>query len=365
MKVAIIHYWLVSQRGGEKVLDALCAIWPEADIFTHVYDPAKSSPALLKRVVKTTFIQKLPFAKRLYKKYLPLMPFALEMLNLSGYDLVISSESGPAKGVLVDPTAVHICYCHSPMRYIWDQYHVYRAHSGRITRFAMALLLPALRAWDFLSAARVDHFVANSRFVASRIDKYYRRQATVIYPPVDVDQFSIVPDIGDYYLALGQLVPYKRIDIAVDAFTLMGKRLIVAGTGEEERKLKASAGASIEFVGWQSDAQIRDLMSHCKALVFPGEEDFGIVPVEAMASGRPVIAFGRGGALETVFPGKTGVLFGEQSVDAVCAAVEAYERDAACFDPQEIRAHAELFRPEIFAERIRGLVAGALTGRRY
>jgi glycosyltransferase involved in cell wall biosynthesis len=351
MKVAIIHYWLVSQRGGEKVLDALCAIWPEADIFTHVYDPAKVSETLRRRRVQTTFIQKLPFARKLYKKYLPLMPHALEVLDLTGYDLVISSESGPAKGVLVDPTAIHICYCHSPMRYIWDQYHIYRSHSGMITRAAMALLLPALRAWDFLSAARVDHFVANSRFVASRIDKYYRRQATVIHPPVDVDQFAISDEIGDYYLAFGQLVRYKRFDIAVDAFTRMGKRLIVAGTGEEEAKLKAGAGASVEFVGWQSDAQIRTLMSRCKALIFPGEEDFGIVPVEAMASGRPVIAYGRGGALETVVPGKTGVLFEEQSVDAVCNAVEAYERDAAGFDPHAIRAHAELFRPEIFAEK--------------
>ena len=357
MKVAIVHYWLVSHRGGEKVLDALCNLWPEADVFTHVYDPDAVSPALRKHDVKTTFIQKLPFAKTLYKKYLPLMPLALELLDLSAYDLVISSESGPAKGILVGPAALHICYCHSPMRYIWDQSHTYRANSGSITRVAMAILVPFLRAWDFMSAARVDHFAANSVFVAARIDKYYRRQATVIHPPVDVDSFAIAPDIGDYYLAFGQLVRYKRFDLAVDAFTRMGKRLLVVGTGEEGKRLRARASPSIEFLGRQSDAQIRDLLSRCRALIFPGEEDFGIVPVEAMASGRPVIAFGRGGALETVIPGQTGVLFYEQTVDSLCAAVNRYECDTDLFDPQRIRAHAEKFRPEIFAGRICALVA--------
>jgi len=357
MKVAIIHYWLVNHRGGEKVLDALSALWPEADIYTHVVDPETLSPRLRNRVIRTTFIQKLPFAKRLYKKYLPLMPLALEQLDLSTYDLVVSSESGPAKGVLVGPNALHICYCHSPMRYIWDQYHVYSANAGWITRVAMATLLPVLRAWDFLSAARVDHFIANSGFVAARIEKYYRRQASVIYPPVDVEHFAISPDIGDYYLALGQLVRYKRFDLAVDAFSRMGKRLLVAGTGEEEKKLRSRAGPSVEFLGWQSDAQIRELLAHCKALIFPGEEDFGIVPVEAMASGRPVIAYGRGGALETVVAGKTGLLFHEQTVDSLCAAVAEYERDASSFDPQTIREHAKGFRPEVFAGKIRALVA--------
>ena len=356
MKVAIIHYWLVSHRGGEKVLDALCEMWPEADVYTHVYDPSMASPVLRNRVVRTTFIQKLPFAKTLYKKYLPLMPHALELLDLSEYDLVISSESGPAKGVLVGPNALHICYCHSPMRYIWDQYHIYSANSGWVTRKAMELLLPSLRAWDFLSAARVDQFVANSAFVASRIAKYYRRQAAVIHPPVDVDNFAIAPEIGDYYLAFGQMVRYKRFDLAVDAFTRMGKRLLIAGTGEEEKKLRARAGSSIEFLGWQSDAQLQELLSRCRALIFPGEEDFGIVPVEAMASGRPVIAYGRGGALETVIPGRTGILFQEQTVDGLCAAVNDYERTAESFSPQQIRAHAENFRPEIFAAKLRALV---------
>ncbi len=359
MKVAIVHYWLVSHRGGEKVLDALCELWPQADIFTHVYDPESVSATIRSKTVKTSFIQKLPFAKRLYKKYLPLMPFALEVLDLSQYDLVISSESGPAKGVLVNPRALHICYCHSPMRYIWDQYHVYSANSGWATRLAMAVCLPALRAWDFLSAARVDRFAANSAFVAARIAKYYRRDATVIHPPVDVDHFAISSEIDDYYLAFGQLVRYKRFDLAVQAFSRMGKRLVVVGIGEEEKRLRAIAGPSVEFLGWRSDDQIRGLLSRCRALIFPGEEDFGIVPVEAMASGRPVIAYGRGGALESVVDRKTGLLFPEQTIDSLCAAVATFESIAESFDPQAIRAHAEKFRPEVFAERIRALVAEA------
>lgn len=362
MKVAIVHYWFVSHRGGEKVLDALCQIWPQADIFTHVYDPDAISATIRGRKVTTSFIQKLPFAKRLYKKYLPLMPFALEMLDLSQYDLVISSESGPAKGVLVNPLALHICYCHSPMRYIWDQFHLYSANSGLATRLAMAIFLPALRAWDFLSAARVDRFAANSAFVAARIAKYYRRDATVIHPPVDVDKFAIAAELGDYYLAFGQLVRYKRFDLAVAAFSRMGKRLIVVGIGEEEKRLRAIAGPTVEFLGWRSDEQIRGLLARCKALIFPGEEDFGIVPVEAMASGRPVIAYGRGGALETVVDGETGLLFAEQTVDSLSDAVSRFEAGAADFDPQQIRAHAEKFRPEIFAERIRVLVETARSG---
>lgn len=363
MKVAIVHYWLVSHRGGEKVLDALCELWPQADIFTHVYDPDAVSATIRSKTVKTSFIQKLPFSKRLYKKYLPLMPFALETLDLSQYDLVISSESGPAKGVLVNPLALHICYCHSPMRYIWDQYHLYSANSGWATRLAMAICLPALRAWDFLSAARVDRFAANSAFVAARIAKYYRREATVIHPPVDVDNFAIASEIGDYYLAFGQLVRYKRFDLAVQAFTRMGKRLLVVGIGEEEKRLRALAGPNVEFLGWRSDVQIRDLLSGCRALIFPGEEDFGIVPVEAMASGRPVLAYGRGGALETVVDRKTGLLFPEQTVDSLCDAVATFEAIADSFDPQQIRAHAETFRPEVFAERIRALVAETAASR--
>ncbi len=356
MKVAIVHYWLVSHRGGEKVLEALLDIWPEADIFTHVYDPEAVSPKLRDRVVRTTFIQKLPWAKKLYKKYLPLMPFALELLDLTQYELVISSESGPAKGILVNPQALHICYCHSPMRYIWDQFHLYRANSGLITRLAMNLLLPVLRLWDFSSAARVDQFIANSAFVAARISKYYRRDAVVIHPPVDVDSFVISPQVDDYYLAFGQLVRYKRFDLAVQAFNRMGKRLIVVGTGEEEKRLREIAGPTIEFLGSQKDGRVRSLLSHCRALIFPGEEDFGIVPVEAMASGRPVIAYGRGGALETVVHRRTGLLFGEQTVESLCDAVSVFEATEESFDPLYIRGHAEKFRPEVFAEKILTLV---------
>ncbi|MBE1426364.1 glycosyltransferase involved in cell wall biosynthesis [Desulfomicrobium macestii] len=348
MKIAIIHYWFIAQRGGEKVVEELCNLYPDADIFSHVVDRETLPPCVATRKIFTSFIDNLPFSNRWYKHYLPLMPLALEQFDLREYDLVISSESGPAKGVLTSPDALHICYCHTPMRYVWDMYHDYMSNSGRIKRFFMAPLLHYLRIWDRLSVDRVDHFVANSVNVARRIAKHYRRDADVVYPPVAVDDFSVSEQQDDFYLMVGQLVGYKRADLAVKAFTRSGKRLVIIGEGEQGRLLREIAGNNVEFLGRQPFEVLRNHYSRCQALIFPGEEDFGIVPLEAMASGRPVIAFGKGGALETVVDGKTGIFFHEQTEDALMEAVERFEGMNSHFHPAEIRAHACGFGPERF-----------------
>lgn len=360
MKVALIHYWLISMRGGEKVLEALCELYPEADIYTHVVDPDILSPKLKKHRIITTFISKLPFAKRFYQKYLPFMPLALEQLDLRDYDLVISSESGPAKGVLTNPDALHLCYCHSPMRYLWDMYPEYRDSAGFLTRMMMVPMAHSLRKWDYATGARVDHFVANSSFIAKRIQKTYRRDSSVIPPPVSTARFHVGEGPGEFYLWVGQLTAYKRPDLAIEAFNSSGKPLVVIGDGEMLEPLKAIAKDNITFLGRASDAQIEDHYARCKALVFPGVEDFGIVPIEAMASGRPVIAYGRGGALDTVIDGKTGVLFDDQSVAGLQKAIEQFEAEAEKFDKAALRAHAESFDVEGFKARIKAEIDAQL-----
>jgi glycosyltransferase involved in cell wall biosynthesis len=357
VRVALIHYWLVNWRGGEKVLRAIADLFPEADIFTHVADPEIVSQGFPNRNVSTTFIGRLPYAKRFYQRYLPLMPLALEQLDLRRYDLVISSESGPAKGVLVSPHATHVCYCHSPMRYVWDMYHDYHEQSGLLTRTLMGPLLHYLRLWDQTSAQRVDRYVANSHFVAQRIEKYYRRSADVIHPPVAVDSFDAAKPAEDFYLSVGQLVSYKRIDLLVKTFNTLNRRLVVIGDGEMLRSLRRMAKPNVQFLGRQSAEVIRDHYARCKAVVFPGIEDFGMVPVEAMASGKPVIAFGQGGARETVVDGHTGVLFQEQTPQALANAVQRFEGMVDEFDRQAIRAHARQFSEQAFKERFRAFIA--------
>ncbi len=351
VRVAIIHYWLVNMRGGEKVLEALCELYPDADIFTHVYNPKAMSPRIRRHNVRTTFIQKLPGALRHYQKYLPLMPMALEELDLSAYDLVISSESGPAKGVIVRPDAVHICYCHSPMRYIWDQYTQYRNSAGFFARLAMPWIASGLRQWDVTSAARVDYFIANSKAVARRIRKYWRRDAEVIAPPVDVSRLDAASERDDFYLHVGELVPYKRADIAVRACSMLDRRLIVIGDGPELKRLKKMAGPSVEFLGRLPDDLLYEHYARCRALLFPGEEDFGIVPVEAMAAGAPVIAFGRGGSEDTIIDGHTGITFREQSVASMLSAIIEFEMDEAAFSATNIAAHAHKFERNVFKDR--------------
>jgi len=362
VRVALIHYWLVNWRGGERVLKAIADLFPEADIYTHVADPDLVSRELPGRRVLTTFIARLPFAKRHYQKYLPLMPLALEQLDLRAYDLVISSESGPAKGVVVSPHATHVCYCHAPMRYVWDMYHEYRAHAGGLTRTVMAPLLHYMRLWDQLSAQRVDHYVANSRFVASRIEKYYRRPADVVYPPVAVDRFDAATESEDFYLSVGQLVSYKRPDLLVEAFNALGKPLTIIGGGEMLPALRRAAKPNVTLLGPQPFDVIRDHYARCRALVFPALEDFGIVPVEAMASGKPVIAFGQGGATETVVDGVSGLFFHEQTADALIDAIRRFESRSDGFDPRAIRAHAERFSEEAFKERFRACVSRVMPG---
>ena len=355
MKVALIHYWLVNMRGGEKVLEALCRMFPHADIFTHVYDPAAVSDVIRAHSVKTTLISRLPFARQRYQNYLPLMPLALEELDLSGYDLIISSEAGPAKGVTPPPDAAHLCYVHSPMRYIWDQYHVYKRHAGFAARTAMPLLAHQLRIWDAISAVRVDAFVANSAHVAKRVNKFYRREAAVVHPPVAVDDFAPAPrgERENFYLWAGELVAYKRPDIAIEAFNRLGRQLVVIGGGEMRGKLEKTAKGNIKFLGRTDFETLKRCMARCKALVFPGEEDFGIIPVEAMASGRPVIAYGRGGALDTIIDGETGLLFDDQSVEGLMAAIESFEAsDLANADPAPFVARARLFDEAAFRRGI-------------
>ncbi|SEM45205.1 Glycosyltransferase involved in cell wall bisynthesis [Pseudoxanthomonas sp. GM95] len=345
MKVALVHYWLVGMRGGEKVLEALCDLYPQADIFTLVADRSALSEKLLRHRITTSFLQKLGGVKH-YQKMLPLMPFALESFDLTGYDLVISSEAGPAKGIVPGPGATHVCYCHSPMRYIWDLYPEYRRASGALTRAAMSVTAPILRQWDVTTSHRVDHFIANSRYVAQRINKYYRREASVIHPPVDLARFKASDTLGDYYLCAGQITPYKRVEIAVEACTRLGRKLVVLGSGASEQ-LKRMAGPTVSFVGRVSDAEMARHFSECKALLFPGVEDFGIIPLEVMASGRPVIAYARGGATETVIDGKTGILFEAQTADSLMAAIERFEGEAA-FSPQALQDHARQFDTSVF-----------------
>ena len=358
-RVALVHYWFVSMRGGERVIERLLGLYPQADIFTHVYDPKHVSATIAKARITTSFIDRLPAARRFYQYYLPLMPMALEQLDLTEYDLVISSESGPAKGVITAPASLHICYCHTPMRYLWDHYHQYRRAANPLSRLAMPLIYSWLRQWDVSSSARVDRLAANSNFVRQRIAKVWRRDAEVIHPPVETALFTPSTDIDDYYLWVGAMVPYKRPDLAVDAFNATGLPLLMVGQGSMLKRLKSRAKPNIRFVDRLDFNALQRAYARARAFVITAEEDFGIAPVEAMASGRPVLALGRGGALDTVVPGRTGVFFDHQDTDSLIAAVSVMERFLRDFDPRDAVAQAIRFAPEIFDERIRRFVAGA------
>ena len=366
MRVAVIHYWLVAMRGGERVLERILALYPQADLFTHVYDPAILSPIIRDRAIKTTFIAKLPGARTHYQKYLSLMPIALEELDLSGYDLVISCEAGPAKGVIPPPDSTHVCYCHSPMRYIWDQYHTYKASAGPAARFMMPAMSHLLRQWDVTTAARVDSFAANSNFIAARIEKYYRRDSTIVHPPVDVEAFerAASAEIDDAFVWIGQLVPYKRCDLAIEAFNRLGLPLVVVGKGGERKRLDKMAGPTIRFVDSLSFEALCRLCARARALIFTAKEDFGITPVEVMAAGRPVLAFAEGGALETMVENVTGLFYHEQTAEALIEAVERLIQWSPHFDPAAAQAHARGFAPEIFDANFQRFVSEAQGARR-
>ena len=359
MKVAIIHYWLVNMRGGEKVLEALLELFPGADIYTHVYDPDAVPESIKRHKVYTSYIQKLPLAKKMYQKYMPLMPKALCDFNLQDYDLIISSESGPAKGVVPNPDAYHICYCHSPMRYLWDMYHEYFRKSNPAIRFFMKRFIPGLRIWDVCSANLVDLFIANSGYIAKRVRRYYNREAEVVYPPVDVEKFFPVErKPQDFYLFFGQLIGYKRADIAIEACIASGRKLVVAGAGAKTAQKRRYAKSSlVRFTGRVSDSEVRELYAAARALLFPGIEDFGIIPVEANAAGCPVIAFRKGGVLDTLKEGVTGLFFDEQTPASLIQALDQFESCEDQFrDRAPFTAHVEQFSREAFRKKITRIV---------
>lgn len=368
MRVALVHDWLTGMRGGERCLEVFCELYPEADLFTLLHVPGSVSPVIERRRIVTSFVQRLPRASTAYRRYLPLFPAAIERLDLRGYDLVLSSSHCVAKGVRVPPGTLHVCYCFTPMRYVWDMYDDYFGQGrGLLTRALMPPVAAALRRWDRRSSARVHHFVAISRHVAARIQSCYGRSAEVIYPPVDLDRIPLTQESdGEFYLVVSALAPYKRIDLAVQAATRLGRRLIVAGAGPEAARLERLAGPSVEFLGGRSDADIAELYRRCRAVLFPGLEDFGIVPLESMAAGRPVIAFAAGGALETVIPldggeeSPTGVFFHEQTVEALAAAILTFERQAHRFVPKSLRARAEPFDRPRFKQQVADYLAARL-----
>jgi glycosyltransferase involved in cell wall biosynthesis len=356
-RVAIIHYWLVGMRGGERVLERLLHLFPDADIFTNVYNPKAVSRMIRERTVRTTFINNLPGARRYYQKYLPLMPMALEGLDLRGYDLVISSESGPAKGVLAMPDARHICYCHSPMRYLWDHYADYRKSAGFLARSQMPWMFNLMRMWDVSSSSRVDDFVANSSFISRRIERVWRRSSQVVHPPVQVDAFTPLDEQEERYLWVGQMTAYKRADLVVDAFNELGLPLLMVGTGEMAQKIRQRAKPNIEIIPRLDFAGLRRAYAKCRALVFAAEEDFGIVPVEAMAAGRPVLAYGRGGVRDSVVNQVTGLFFEEQTKESLIEGVRAMEAWLPDFDRDKSLLRARDFSPERFDEGIRAVIA--------
>ena len=350
-RVAIVHDWLPLYGGAERVLEQILNVYPEADLFSMVdFIPTEERGFLRNKPVTTSFIQRLPGVKTRYRSYLPLMPIAVEQFDLAGYDLVISSSYAVAKGVITGPEQLHICYCHSPIRYAWDLEREYLRTAGldRGVRGILArALLHYIRMWDVRTVNGVDHFISNSKFVGGRIRKFYARSSTVIHPPVDTERFRPATERGDYYLTASRFVPYKKIDLIVEAFARMPDRtLVVVGDGPDFAKIKSRAGANVKLLGALPHSKLVDLMQRARAFVFAAREDFGIVPVEAQACGTPVIAFGQGGVTESVIDGETGLFFDEQTPESIVAAVDEFEELE--FDPAVIRRNAERFAPVRF-----------------
>lgn len=353
MKIAIVHDWLTNMGGAEQVVINFKEIYKEAPIYTTFYNPDKLDGKLKNIEVKTSYLQKKKMVEN-HKKYFPLMPMAFEKFDLNEYDVVLSSSSSCAKGVLTKPGSVHICYCHTPMRYAWEKRDEYTEGMGKLKKKLVEILCHYMRIWDVASSNRVDYFIANSTEVQKRIKKHYKRDSVVINPPVRCNMFNISETDGDYYLVLSRLVGYKRFDLAVQACSELGKKLVVIGEGPEREKIEKLANENVTFLGRQPDEVVKKYMSECKALLFPGEEDFGIVPVEAQSCGRPVIAYGKGGVLDSVIDGKTGVFFKEQTVESLKEAIEKFE--TMKFDKEEIRKHALEFDESVFQEKIRKFV---------
>lgn len=357
-KIALVHHWLVGMRGGEKIVDFLCEMIPDIDIYTLIYDKSRINDNINSKKIYTSFLQKMPFSKKKHQVYLPLMPIAIEQFDLSGYDIVLSIESGIAKGVLTKPETCHICYCNTPMRYLWNMYFEYLKNEkpGFFKSRFIKAFFNYLRVWDLATASRVDYFMSNSENVKKRIMKYYRRDSKVVYPPVSINDFIFSENKEDFYLVVSQLVSYKRIDIVVDAFNELNKNLIIIGDGPERKKLQKNAKENIKFLGWKDDSVLKDYYSRARAFVFPGEEDFGITPVEAQASGTPVIGFGKGGLLETVIDGETGVLFYRQDVSGLIEAVKRFEEMEKSFDCNKMRENAKKFDVSIFKSQLEDFI---------
>lgn len=356
LHVALVHDWLTGMRGGEKCLEVLCELFPDAPIYTLFHVKGAMSPLIEGKEIHTSFIQHLPLVEQKYRMYLPLFPPAIESFDFSRFDVIISTSHCVAKGAIPRQDALHVCYCHTPMRYVYEMYEEYfgRNRAGIATRSAMAVIAPLLRRWDKNSAKRVHHYVANSQYVRTRIQRHYRREAEVIFPPVDTSRFQLSTKNEGYYLIVSALVPYKRVDLAIHAFNRVGKRLVIVGKGPDEQKLRTIAGSTIEFAGWKSDDELPLLYERSQALVFPGEEDFGIVPLEAMACGKPVIAYGKGGVLETVQDGLSGVFFWEQTVEAIEDAIKRVGESH--FDPGKIRNSALRFSRSSYKETMRKFI---------
>jgi len=361
LKVALIHDWLTSMRGGEKCLEILCELYPQADLYTLLHIKHQLSDIIERMHIQTSFIQHFPKGSKYYRYYLPFFPTAIEQFDLKGYDLVISTSHCVAKGILSMPDSIHVSYCFTPMRYVWDMHFDY--FKGSRSTFKKIFVPPFsnyLRMWDVTSSHRVDYFVTISRHVQKRIKKFYGRESTVIYPPVDCDFYQPSTSSGqegEYFLMVTAFAPYKKVDIAIQAFNRSGKPLLIVGEGQELKALKKMAKRNIEFLGWQSDEKVRDYYRGCRAFIFPGEEDFGIAPVEAQACGKPVIAYGRGGVLESVIPfpqeNLTGIFFNEPTVESLLNSIDLFERNIDQFDSNEIRKNALQFHKEYFREKIK------------
>ena len=362
MKVALVHDWLTGMRGGERCLEQLCHLFPEADVYTLFHFNDTVSPVIETHPIKTSFLQHFPFVRKHYRNYLPLFPMAVEAFNLEEYDLIISTSHCVAKGIIPNPEAVHLSYCFTPMRYIWDRRFDYFGGAGKIKKKVISPVLHYLRMWDVTTVNRVSQFIAISEYVRKRIRSFYNRESEVIYPPVDCSRFKPSETVDDFYLLVSAFAPYKRMDQAILAFNQIGRRLLVVGSGQEEKRLKALSGRNIEFLGWVSEEKLRELYAKCRALIFPGVEDFGMVPVEVQASGRPVIAFGRGGALESIVAFKdkdhpgTGIFFNEQTPDAIIEAVKFFETIKEYFSPDEVRKNALRFDTSCFVEEFSKLI---------
>jgi len=365
MKVALVHDYLNQMGGAERVVLAFHELFPEAPLYTSIYDPKRVDAAFQQIDIRTSFMQRLPFVKKHHQPFLPLYPFAMERLDLRGYDLILSSSSAFGKGVITKPGTMHICYCHTPMRWCWnyDEY-VEREQLGKLARGVLPFLITWLRVWDQTTAMRVDHFIANSPAVADRIQKYYRREAVVIPPPVDASRFLFDPTTQpeDYFLVVSRLMPYKRIDLAIQACNRLQLPLVIIGSGRDEQRLQKMAGPTIRFLGRLSDAEVLHYYAHCRAFILPGEEDFGITPLEAQASGRPVVAYSAGGALASVIDGVTGTFFQEQTVESLAATLAAF--DETRYDPQIIRDHALEFDKPRFHRRILQFIEAKMSAAR-